>query len=70
MNKSKTLAFITALFAMQSSEVLAHSGHGEWAAFAHSYEHAIWMLGGVVVTGLLVMLGRKLSRRRARVLNK
>lgn len=56
MNKTSVLAVVCTFFSLQSSMVFAHEGHGQWASFAHSYEHMLLpvCIAFVVVTALFV----------------
>ncbi len=62
MKMQRTIAAAAA--GLAATPLYAHPGHGNWASFAHDYEHAIWLLAAVAVAALAVAVVNK--RRRAR----
>ena len=58
----KTL--MTSVLLLTAGNALAHSGHGNWASFAHNYEHALFALAAAGVGTALFLLSA--NRHRAK----
>ena len=53
----KIIGFL--LFSLVSLNAIAHSGHGETSQFAHDLDHALWVVGGVVLVAIVFFVLRK-----------
>ena len=47
------------LLSLFSISAIAHSGHGESSLFAHDLDHTLWVVGGVVLVGVVFFVLRK-----------